>query len=83
MTTTLVHFRVSVTLSLGDIISSITVQGPAERWLLPPDFRRWSMSDRNGRTVAHEAARLGVLPVGFDHWDLTDKFGRTVADEAA
>lgn len=43
----------------------------------------WLLADRNGRTIAHEAARKGKLPKNFDQWSVADKLGWSVAHEAA
>jgi hypothetical protein len=49
---------------------------------LPPDFDRWELAYKDGRTVAHVAAWRGHLPPNFDRWELADKDGRTVAQVA-
>jgi hypothetical protein len=51
--------------------------------LLRKGFNLWELADKNGWTVAHEAAKYGRLPKGFDQWELTDKDGWTVAHAAA
>jgi hypothetical protein len=50
---------------------------------LPEEFNDWDWADKNGRTVAHEAASAGLLPADFDQWALVDNTGWTVAHEAA
>ena len=50
---------------------------------LPADFDRWDLADKNGWTVAHEAAEQCALPEGFDQWHLTNNEGWTVAHVAA
>jgi hypothetical protein len=46
---------------------------------MPDNFDRWELADKDGWTVAHEAASLGKLPPGFSRLDLADNKGRTVA----
>jgi hypothetical protein len=47
---------------------------------LPESFDQWDLADKNGSTVAHLAAELGLLPENFDQWDLADNDGETVRD---
>ncbi len=43
----------------------------------------WLLADKNGRIVAHLAARKDSLPKNFNQWKSADKLGWTVAHEAA
>ena len=47
---------------------------------LPEDFDQWDLADKNGDTVAHLAAGLGLLPENFDQWGLVNMDGVTVRD---
>jgi hypothetical protein len=49
---------------------------------LPCTFTQWSLRDKNGRTVAHQAAQYGHLPSDFSDWGWSDNEGKTVADFA-
>lgn len=67
---------------------SATDDTPLASWaarerLLPVGFDRWEISNRAGRTVAHEAAASGVLPDNFRGWWMRDRQWWTVAHEAA
>jgi hypothetical protein len=50
---------------------------------LSPAMTRWGILDKNGSTLAHLVASLGLLPVGFNLWHIVDKNGWTVAHAAA
>ena len=50
---------------------------------LPSSFSQWYLANKDGRTVAHEAARYGRLPDNFGYWTMHDKNGWSVAHEAA
>jgi hypothetical protein len=45
---------------------------------LPADFKDWALADKDGLTVAHEAAKRDDLPGDFKGWALADKYGKTV-----
>ena len=48
---------------------------------LPTDFDQWQIADKEGWTIAHEAAYFDHLPLDFDQWDLMDDhFGLTVSE---
>jgi DNA helicase II / ATP-dependent DNA helicase PcrA len=61
-----------------DEIFDMVESGP-----LPLVFSHWGLSNKDGRTVAHAAARHGHLPADFDRWELAYKDGWTVAHVAA
>lgn len=50
---------------------------------IPSFFDKWYLADKDGWTVAHEAAAYGNLPEGFQDWELADNDGITVAYVAA
>jgi hypothetical protein len=52
---------------------------------LSPEFSDWSLADKKGKTIAHEAAMYRNLPADIDRdiYKLADKYGKTVAHEAA
>lgn len=60
----------------------IDLQNRAMLGKLPEGFDRWDLADKDGWSLAHEAAKYGTLPEGFDGWDLADKSGRTVRQVA-
>jgi hypothetical protein len=55
----------------------------AETGAFPADFDQWGLADKNGWTLAHDAAAYGQLPVlgpvGFSMWDMSNNAGWTVA----
>jgi hypothetical protein len=55
----------------------------AEKGTLPADFDQWELADKDGWTVAHQAAYYGHLHGTSDLWGLADKDGWTVAHVAA
>jgi hypothetical protein len=50
---------------------------------VPESFEHWGLVDKNGWTVAHEAATAGILPASFTQWDMVDNRGRIIAFVAA
>jgi hypothetical protein len=50
---------------------------------LPEDFDQWTLANKDGWTVAHEAACYHRLPANFNQWGLATKEGWTVAHTVA
>mgnify|MGYP005858664235 CR=1 FL=1 len=50
----------------------------------PSNVREWSLCDRAGWSIAHEAAKQGKIPNGFNQWEIADRIAATsVAHVAA
>ena len=60
----------------------IDLQNRAMLGKLPKGFDGWDLADKEGWSLAHEAAKWGTLPEGFFQWDLADKNGKTVRQVA-
>lgn len=61
----------------------ISIANEIEQGHLPSEFNEWEISDENGWSIAHLAAKAGLLPEYFNDWHISDKDGWTVAHEAA
>ena len=48
----------------------LVFEGQDRLRLLGPGRQGWDLADKEGRTVAQQAARFGHLPPSFDRWDL-------------
>lgn len=55
----------------------------ARNGTLPEGFDQWDRANKDGWTVAHEAAYYNHLPSNFDQWALSAANGWTVAHAAA